>query len=114
MSGLEMFYSYSILAIPVLFVATFLVDRAFRRDLRNRHPETWASLRSSRPLSVRPMANSLGFQRYLWTSRYRDLDDPALNQMASWLKGLSVVYVVSFLLVLVVLMTHQGQLKPHP
>ncbi len=104
MSPVEMFFGMSLLVVPLLFASTFLADRSFRRDLRTRHPMALAALDLARPNALR-RTDSLRFQRFLWASEYRKLEDAELNRRAGWLKGLTVTYTASFLLVLIVLMT---------
>lgn len=97
--------SHLLLAFPVLFIAVFVADRLFRRHLRSQHPETWTSLRGSTRPWLRPMAKSLNFVRFLWTSKYKDLNDPSLNELAFWVKALSLVYSAVLFLLLVTAMT---------
>ncbi len=104
----------SLMGYVVLLIVGLTTHHSLRSQLRRRHPEIWDSLQSTSRFWVRPMANSLRFQRFLWTSRYVDLGDQRLNRLAASLKMTWLLYSFFFVLTCVLVAMAQATIGTTP
>jgi hypothetical protein len=65
--------------------------------LRARHPSTYESMGSPTLFWNNSVRNNWLFGRFLFTSQWRELDDPAVSRMVPLMRFLLVVYLVLFL-----------------
>lgn len=97
-SGLLLFFVFLALLVSAVFL-----QAGFVRTLRGRHPAIWERLGRPTMILSNSISTSLRVQRYLWSSKYKELGDSAVDRAASALKVVGVAYLLAFGLLVVVL-----------
>jgi hypothetical protein len=91
-----------------LFVGTILylaLVRKLLNRLETNHPATWQELGVPSLFLNNTRINNLLVLRFLWKGQYLSLQDPALTQLASRIRGLLLVLAVSFGLLIIGVVT---------
>jgi hypothetical protein len=89
--------------MPYLFVTLttavalgFFLQFWMYRILRTRHPEIYDSLGRPTLFLNNSIQNSFAVQKFIFLGRFRQIDDPELVRLCTFLRAFSICYTISF------------------
>jgi len=83
-------------AMFALVVIGFALHHRLFSHLQSAHPEQYERLGSPTLFLNNNISNGLKTMRFLWSRRYRDLDDPKLTRVCRSVMVISVIYFIIF------------------
>jgi uncharacterized BrkB/YihY/UPF0761 family membrane protein len=119
----DYFMDVIVVANTVAAVSGMIASVILLQRLKSRHRAQWEALGSPNAFG-NSLAMSLGYQRYIFSSRYRDLNDSVIDRLAFAFKACMILvggflataltFVVSHLLMYGPTPTHEKLTQNHP
>jgi len=98
MVGILFFVFFWMLGL-LLFIC-FYKNHRFIKTLRQEHPETWAELGSPTLFLNNSIKNNLSMMKFMSSKKYRELNNPGLNLLATQISFINKTYYIVFFVVI--------------